>query len=250
MRVASWRGGRQARINASRLAQLYGALDTPLAWCLGRPPLQPRLIMSLLGEITRWHENGMVGPGDIKVWWGARAKGMKDIAVEMRGDGCEALGWEKLIWIMQWASRHGAHFSRCDTDFDNYSRSVSPEDVRAACKGTDRLLVSHARKGGLYIEDNFGTDCEDGHGYRIGSGSGRRFLRVYDKGEESKGEKNCIRWEEQHCDAPRAKSTVATWVRAIWPSSWRISRSTMPPCPNGACASWVPRRPSSRMGRS
>ena len=47
----------------------------------------------------------MVGPGDIKVWWGERAKGMKDIAVEMRGDGCEVLGWEKLIWIMQWASR-------------------------------------------------------------------------------------------------------------------------------------------------
>ncbi len=73
--------------------------------------------------------------------------------------------------------------------------------------------MSHARKGGLYIEDNFQTDCEVGHGYRIGSGSGRRFLRVYDKGEESKGEKNCIRWEEQHRDAA-AESAVAALVEA------------------------------------
>jgi DNA relaxase NicK len=162
---------------------------------------------------NRWYNNGMVGPGGMKIWWGARAKGMNDIAVEISGDGCEALGWDKLIWVMQWASQHEAHFSRCDTGLDDYSRSVTPEDVRAACKGPDRLMVSHARKGGLYVEDDFETDSEVGHGFRVGSGSGRRFIRVYDKGEESKGEKNCIRWEEQHRDAA-AEMVVAALAKA------------------------------------
>ena len=162
---------------------------------------------------NKWYDNGMVGPGGMKIWWGARTEQTKDIAVEISGDGCEALGWANLIWLMGWASMHQAHFSRCDTGFDDYSRSVSPEDVRAACKGPDKLLVSRARKAAWYVSDDLENDSEDGHGYRIGSGSGRRFLRVYDKGEESKGEKNCIRWEEQQRDEA-AEFMVAALVKA------------------------------------
>ena len=162
---------------------------------------------------NRWYDNGMVGPGGMKIWWGARVEGMKDIAVEISGDGCEALGWDKLIWLMGWASKHDAHFSRCDTGFDDYKRVVGPEDVKNDSTGGHKLLVSHARKAAMYTSYDLEKGVEDGHGFRIGSGSGRRFLRAYDKGEESKGEKNCIRWEEQHRDAA-AGSVVAALVEA------------------------------------
>ena len=79
--------------------------------------------------------------------------------------------------------------------------------------GVKPWLVSHARKAQWYVLDDLKNDTEVGHGYRIGSGSGRRSLRVYDKNEESKGEKNCIRWEEQQRNEA-AESMVAALVDA------------------------------------
>jgi hypothetical protein len=88
--------------------------------------------------------------------------------------------------------------TRCDVNFDDYERRHSPQFVLSEC---DRAVLMHYR----YYE--YVGNSKKGFTLYVGSRTSDNRIRVYDKYIESKGEKNCIRWEAQLRDE-KANSVV------------------------------------------
>ena len=87
----------------------------------------------------------------------------------------------------------GPSCTRCDVFFDDYGRLNTPSLIHNIVKRSDfsgfrkaQLKQRYERGRMIHDEVDFGTRGDNGSG---------KYLRVYDKALESKGEKNCIRWE-------------------------------------------------------
>jgi len=157
------------------------------------------------------YRQGMVGPGGARVWWDA--PGREDIHVSLPGQACGIAGALQLRNYLQHVMVVGGKATRIDLALDDYCRIVAPGDVLVALQGPDR--VTHAQQYLIQQGGRVGSCDLTGATVYLGAPSSRQRLRVYDKGLESGGEMDCIRWElESRKEA--AETLVADLAHREW----------------------------------
>lgn len=109
--------------------------------------------------------------------------------VILPGKWCREVGYELLLSLLDWVVNHKGTFSRVDFACDDYNKKNNVQRIFKACKRGQ--LVSHAQRANVMMEFRGG----EGITLNIGSRKSERFLRIYDKNAESKGEFDCTRWE-------------------------------------------------------
>lgn len=139
------------------------------------------------------YQKGMVGPGGVQIWW--EAPGRSDTHFSLPGKACQIAGDRRLRHLLNFALAHGGKATRCDINIDDYDRRIIPGEVEVALQGADP--VTHARKGLVQRGFDVGSSDLTGQTVYLGQPSSRQRLRVYDKGLESRGEMDCVRWELQ-----------------------------------------------------
>jgi len=137
------------------------------------------------------YQKGLVGPGGARLWWDA--PGRDDIHVSLPGQACQLAGQERLVSFLRFCLGHGGKPTRCDTAIDDYRRIVSPGQVLETLQGPD--VVTHAQKVLTQQGGVVGSRNLTGATVYLGAAGSRQRLRVYDKGLESAGKLDCIRWE-------------------------------------------------------
>jgi len=137
------------------------------------------------------YERGLVGPGQARIWWGA--PGRDDMHLSFPGQACQIAGEKGLRSLFRYCLGHGGKATRCDVAIDDYRRVVSPADVLKVIQGPDS--VTHARKWLVQQGGDVGSSDLTGETAYLGSPKSRQRLRVYDKGLESLGEIDAVRWE-------------------------------------------------------
>jgi len=157
------------------------------------------------------YQKGMVGPGGAKLWWDA--PGRDDFHVSFPGKACQMAGQERLVSFLRYSLGHGGKATRCDTALDDYQRIVSPGQVLETLQGPD--VVTHAQKvltqqGGVVRSKDL-----TGATVYLGAPGSRQRLRVYDKGLESEGEMDCVRWELES-----RKEAAETMAMALAYQDW------------------------------
>ena len=115
------------------------------------------------------------------------------ITLDVRGSACDELTVSDLLVLIEGSDCLGGVSSRNDIFFDDFGRSVEPSDLHDVIDRNDfsGFRMAHKKqtsKSGKVVHD------EVMFGRRGDMGSGK-YLRVYDKNLESKGEIDCIRWE-------------------------------------------------------
>jgi len=157
------------------------------------------------------YQKGMLGPGGARVWWDA--PGRDDIHVSFPGKACRISGLERMVRFLRYSISHGGKATRCDVAMDDYERIVSPRQVQEALQGPD--AVTHAQKVLTQQGGVVGSPDLTGATVYLGAPGARQRLRVYDKGLESGGEMDCVRWElESRKEA--AESMLAALAYQDW----------------------------------
>ena len=113
--------------------------------------------------------------------------------VEIPGQALDGIAETDLSLFILGLHRFNPTCTRCDVFFDDYNRTIIPSAMHDMVRGHD---YSGFRKGQikqLYDSGRLIQDEAD-FGKRGPNGSGQ-YLRIYDKVLESKGKKNCIRYE-------------------------------------------------------
>jgi len=176
--------------------------------------------MALGCEVGDWVElehgsygyrQGQVGPGGAKVWWDA--PGREDVHVSLPGQACGVAGEVRLRGYLQHVMAVGGNATRLDLAMDDYERIVSPGDVLTALQGPD--LVTHARNYLTQQGGRVGSSELTGVTVYLGAPSSRQRLRVYDKGLESGGKMDCVRWELQS-----RKEAAETMANVLADQDW------------------------------
>jgi len=157
------------------------------------------------------YQKGMVGPGGARLWWDA--PGRDDFHISFPGQACGVVGQERLVSFLQYSLGHGGKATRCDVALDDYQRIVSPGQVRESLQGPD--VVTHAQKVLTQQGGVVGSRDLTGATVYLGAPGSRQRLRVYDKGLESEGEMDCIRWELES-----RKEAAETMVVALAYQDW------------------------------
>lgn len=168
-----------------------------------------------VGEFVELDRGGLgyrrqrVGPGEARILYEGRTP---EIHVILTGEFCRSVEVSEMRRLLRYV-RSSGRASRVDVAGDDYTRGVVPADVREAVKRG--ALVTHARERG-FVESLTGNGGATLHVGRRGS---RQFLRVYDKGAESHGEKDCIRWELEFRDE-MAVTVVDELAELPWGDVW------------------------------
>jgi len=157
------------------------------------------------------YEKGMVGPGGARLWWDA--PGRDDIHVSLPGQACGIVGQDRMVSFLRYGLGHGGKATRCDTAIDDYRRIADPAQVLEAIQGPD--VVTHAKKYLVQRGGRVGSKELTGATDYLGAPGSRQRLRVYDKGLESEGEMDCIRWELES-----RKEAAETMVDALAHRDW------------------------------
>lgn len=135
------------------------------------------------------------------------------ITLDIPGKALDAISETDLHLFLLGLRQFNPACTRCDVFFDDYERNITPEALK---KITDKKNYSgfreinmkqqkhpnpeytrewrRTKKKPRKIKPMITTHDEIDFGRRGQNGCGK-YLRVYDKNLESKGEKNCIRWE-------------------------------------------------------
>ncbi len=113
--------------------------------------------------------------------------------LEIPGQALDTIGKADLYLFLLSMKQFSPTCTRIDIFFDDYKRLIEPESLHQIAKNNDfsgfrNSQIKQGRKGIELIHD------EVDFGKRGQNGSGK-YLRIYDKFLESKGEKNCIRFE-------------------------------------------------------
>jgi len=111
-----------------------------------------------------------------------------------------------MVSFLRFCLGHGGKATRCDTAIDDYQHIVSPGQVLETLQGSD--TVTHAQKVLTQQGGVVGSKELTGATVYLGAPGSRQRLRVYDKGLESGGEMDCIRWELE--SRKEAAETMAT----------------------------------------
>jgi len=145
-------------------------------------------------EYGRWgYQRAMVGPGNAQIFFDAPGRG--DVHFSLPGKACQLAGEGRLRHLLNFAIAHGGKATRADINLDDYGREVAPAEVLDAIQGAD--VVTHARKWLIQQGGQVGSKELTGATAYLGQPSSRQRLRTYDKGLESGGEMDCVRWELQ-----------------------------------------------------
>lgn len=102
--------------------------------------------------------------------------------------------------------------TRIDIALDDYARSVSLSTVEeAARQGSYRRLRRHRIESHGTPDYSKGGVTDTGNTVYFGSRQSEKYLRIYDKGLQSKGVQDCIRWELEAKDGI-AKQIVSSLI--------------------------------------
>lgn len=119
--------------------------------------------------------------------------------LEIPGEVFDGLTFEQVKSLLAGLVGLGGRCKRVDVYLDDFQRVVTIDRLRKAVKRGEVVGFAHSetrqgrRVGGLLQRD------EISFGRRGSKGSGK-YLRVYDKGLESKGKRDCLRWEVEFTD--------------------------------------------------
>lgn len=118
-------------------------------------------------------------------------------SVEIPGRALRGISQVDLHLFLLSLGQFSPTCTRIDVFFDDYNRTVVPSDLIDIIKKNDYSGFRKARPNQIYDRGHLCRD-EVTFGVRGGNGSGK-YLRIYDKNLESKGKKNCIRYEVEFC---------------------------------------------------
>jgi len=128
-----------------------------------------------------------------------RRKAHRDrITLDVPGSACDELTAPDLVLFTDCIQDLGGKCTRIDVFFDDYDRRVSLEELRTAIDKHDFSGFRIASKNQTLDrtkKENGGVTYDAVTLGRRGSAGSGKYLRVYDKNLESKGEQNCTRWE-------------------------------------------------------
>ena len=145
-------------------------------------------------EIGKYgYRQAMLGPAGAQIWWDS--PGRDDIHITLPGQACQVAGEHRLRSFGKWALGHGGKASRVDVALDDYRRVIEPAAALAELQGPN--AVTHARALLEICGGEVGSEDMTGITVMVGAKSSRQRLRIYDKGLESGGEMDCVRWEVQ-----------------------------------------------------
>jgi len=145
---------------------------------------------------SRGYQSAIQGPDGARIDFDA--KGRYDFNVQLPGKAVRRIGAKGMVKWFRFALYHGGKARRIDSVVDDFSRTISPTQVMAAIQSP--VVVTKAKSGVRMDGFETHTGKVTGETIYLGANSSRRKLRVYDKGLESDGEIDCIRWEMQERD--------------------------------------------------
>jgi len=181
------------------------------------------------------YQKGSIGPGGAKLWWDA--PGRDDFHLVFPGQACQMVGQERMTDFLKYCLEHGAKATRADVAIDDFDRRKSVDEIemlfasedcvtRADIIGEYRERSRKAiRAAGVMGQRNEGASLvgTTGKTVTLGSRASRQFLRVYDKGLESGGQLDAIRWELES-----KKEAAETMVVALANKEWgQVIRSRL-----------------------
>lgn len=113
--------------------------------------------------------------------------------VEIPGQALDGIAQMDLHLFLLSLRQFSPTCTRCDVFFDDYNRTINPHELHDIVQDQD---YSGFRKGQIKQGYDSGRLIHDeiDFGKRGPNGSGQ-YLRIYDKVLESKGKKNCVRFE-------------------------------------------------------
>ena len=115
--------------------------------------------------------------------------------VEMPGESLDGIAQTDLHLFLLSLRQFSPTCTRIDVFFDDYNRTINPHELHDIIKSRDysgfrKSQIKQGYDNGRLIHD------EIDFGKRGPNGSGL-YLRIYDKFLESKGKKNCVRFESE-----------------------------------------------------
>ena len=178
------------------------------------------------------YRQAMIGPGEAKLFFDR--KGAEHFHFVLTGKACSMISDVAMMSLLRYFASVEAVATRIDIKMDDYTKSVSPIQVRDALMaghGVTRaqkgLMISqfHIGKGVRRVHsklekelqdlvDHYGGDC-----MYLGSEKSRQKLRVYDKEAQSRGEIKANRWELQMRDEA-AETMMAQMLEHRSPKGW------------------------------
>lgn len=196
-----------------------GGLESPLVF---RDKVMLAASVALGCELGDWvyldsglngYRRSFIGPEGARILFDPVDR--DDFNVTFPGKACGLISEERMRSWLRFAVANRVVAKRLDTDIDDYTRAVLPGQVLEELKGPN--AVTHAKK--VLVQQGFqvGTDDMTGITVYLGAPSARQRLRVYDKGLESGGEVDCIRWELQARDEA-AQTLLIRLVEQDWGS--------------------------------
>jgi len=160
------------------------------------------------------YRESFIGPGSARVLFNHPTN--RDVHLVMPGQACGMVGEESMRSLLRYVMVHGGHASRIDVKADDYEKAITPAFVRDQLTSGDS--VTHAKHGLELTEFEIKRGGADtGSTVYLGSAKSRQRIRIYDKGLESGGEIDAIRWELQTRKAA-AVSMLQQLVNSPWPS--------------------------------
>jgi DNA relaxase NicK len=150
------------------------------------------------------YERQKVGPGGSRILSTARKK---EVHVILPGDWCGGLAKKQMGGLLVWVDVMGK-VSRCDVAGDDWRRRASPRDVKEAVERGEAVTHTRSHRWMENLYSKIGT-------MYFGAPTSRQMVRVYDKGAESGGAIDAIRWELQLRD-----EVAQTVVRRLWREKW------------------------------
>jgi hypothetical protein len=181
-----------------------------------------------------YHEHGLyrfersmtLAPYGVSIHWdtsSARAESVHGgrVMVIIPGEACNAISAARVRMLLHdLCFRFWMLGTRIDLCFDDYERRVSIDDVAAACEAGN---VAGFRRWERRAPKKLNGQKEGDSvclGRRGENGSGK-YMRIYDKFLESKGELNCIRWEVEF-GAEKARSVVFALAKCETMESYAV----------------------------